>query len=598
MRDFSSLYKLVGLFLFLFVYFLLQDNKVFAVDFKHDIKAIYEINENGSTNVKYEFVTSNQVANNYLKKFEFLLPFEPEGLDVSKSPTRIEVVQLNKSSNTGIYKLVVEFVEPVIGQNKTFQWQISFRIKDILINHGIQKAILIPTFSENDPSITFDISVRYPKSIGDVAYVYGNADVESDGEYDVYHFYSKNNLESSIVFLIGRDADYEFELKDGSQIDKIFLPYHTKYQSVYYENFRSDIESLKFENNFIYINNKQDTALKGYIKTTDSDEDVYHQQNTYKYRHYTYLDEIAKTINKENKKAYDIAKDIYIQVLKRFKINDYKVNSFTTNSITENKFDVNVVELNYIYRNILEKFDIESRGVFGYVFPIQPLKRDTFITYQHVWTEFWDGSKWVVVDPAWYLSSGGTIYFDNNNYHHIKFGHYYDESEISDFFKQEAYFIVKPLTQVYKPLDIDKKLELKIDSYSSLNQNLTLEFHNHTSQIIQVSKIDISTNIDSLRSDFDEISSFLIPPESKIRYPIKLESDISITKRNADINVSAQYTSSFNLVDTATVKKQLEITTNISRYLVFVYTSVLIGVCVFLFISMVSLRPFSGISYY
>ncbi len=262
MNVISCFYKLGLMVLFFYVYLITQDIKVFAVDFKHDIKAIYEINENGSTNVQYEFTTSNQVANNYLKKFEFLLPFEPEGLDVSKSPTRIEVVQLNKSSNTGIYKLVVEFVEPVIGKDKKFQWKLSFRIKDILINHGIQKATIIPTFSENDPSITFDISVKYPKSIGDVAYVYGNADVESEGQYNIYHFYSKNNLESSIVFLIGLGADYEFELKDGSETNKIFLPYQTNYQNVYYENFQSDSESLRYEKNFIYLNNKKGYCLK------------------------------------------------------------------------------------------------------------------------------------------------------------------------------------------------------------------------------------------------------------------------------------------------------------------------------------------------
>lgn len=584
--------------LFFFLYLAAQDMKVFAVDFKHDIKATYEINKNGSTNVKYEFTTSNQVANNYLNKFEFLLPFEPEGLDVSKSPTRIEVVQLSKSANTGIYKLVVEFVEPVIGQNKTFQWQISFRIKDILINHGMQKAIIIPTFSENDPSITFDISVRYPKSIGDVAYVYGNADVEFDGEYNVYHFYSKNNLESSIVFLIGLGADYEFELKDGSQIDKIFLPYHTKYQNIYYEKFRSDSESIRYGNSFIYINNQKDTTLKGYIKTTASYEDIYPQQNTYTYKRYTYLDEIAKTFNKENKTEYDIAKDIYIQALKRFKINDYKVNSFTTSSVVENKFEVNVVELNYVFRYLLSLFDIESRGVFGYVFPIQPLKRDTFNSYQHVWTEFWDGSKWVVVDPAWYLSSGGTIYFDNNNYHHIKFGHYYDESEITDFFKQDPYFSVKPLNQIYEPSDTSTTLELKLEAYSAINQNLVLEFYNPTPKILQVSKIDIFAGGDNFLSDLDEVSSFLIPPKSTIKYPIKIKNDVSVRKRNIVIEVFAEYTDLINVTNLVSVKGQLEVKTNISWYLIMAYFAVTILVYLVLFVFMLVHRPLNKNKYY
>lgn len=596
MNVISCFYKLGLMVLFFYVYLITQDIKVFAVDFKHDIKAIYEINENGSTNVQYEFTTSNQVANNYLKKFEFLFPFEPEGLDVSKSPTRIEVVQLNKSSNTGIYKLVVEFVEPVIGKDKKFQWKLSFRIKDILINHGIQKAIIIPTFSENDPSITFDISVKYPKSIGDVAYVYGNADVESEGQYNIYHFYSKNNLESSIVFLIGLGADYEFELKDGSETNKIFLPYQTNYQNVYYENFQSDSESLRYEKNFIYLNNKKDTVLKGYIKTNDSDEDAYYQQNTYQYTHYAYLDEIAKTFKKENKSTYDIAKDIYIQALKRFKVNDYKVNLFTTNSLSENKFEVNVVELNYIYRSLLAKFNIESRGVFGYVFPIQPLKRDSFNAYQHVWTEFWDGSKWVVVDPAWYLSSGGTVYFDNNNYHHIKFGHYNEEKEIIDFFKQDRYFIVKPLKQIYKPSDTSTNLELKLDAYSALNQSLILEFYNPTSKILKVSKIDISTSQNHFLPDSENTSSFLIPPKSTIKHNITVENKVSVKKSNIDIQVTAQYTDLTSVKDFVSVKDQLEMKTNISRYLTSVYLAVILLVYVILLVFLLVRRPLTTIT--
>lgn len=564
MRSFN-LFKIILFFGFCIIFLFLFKDKSHAADFTHEINANYEINESGEAQVTYEFQTTNKIQNNYLKSFELQLPFEPSAINISESSTPIKIKELNRANAISNYKLNIEFANPVIGINRKYEWQFSFIIKDIIIPHGMQKALIIPTFAEEESFLTYNISVKYPKKLGKIQYIYGNVGIQDKDEFLYLNFVSTTNPSESILILIGDKQDYSFEIKEISEKTNIILPANTEYQKVLYKDISSDLKFQESYKNSILAEINTGEKINGIIRTQSGDDREYiFTQNLFD--NYPYLDNIIREIGPENKSKYDIAKVIYINLLKHFTINDY---GFYNNNFAlyEGKKEVNVIELNYIYRYLLNKFGIETRGVFGYVFPIQPFKRDTFKTFSHIWTEFWDGRRWVITDPLWAFSSKNTIYFDNNNFHHIKLGNYQQENEIEYFLKITKFISITPLSEESDINSNKESISIDINNSTHLNREILLEIKNSGNQFIKIESLNIISHNRSVSTLNKDFSKRVLAPGALLKFSLPLNYGVIFYDQNLPLEVEVGYDTFDNEIQTSIIKTNTILRSNISRYI-------------------------------
>jgi len=585
MKVFFKIFLISISFLVMFV-FSLQNVVRAAPEFQHLISANYIIREDNSATVEYHFKTTNKLNNNYLKSYSFTVPFEPLNIKTDKSVSPTKLKKLNKISDLNTYEMEIEFLNPTYGSEKAFDWSFSFDIKDIVIDRGMQKAIIIPTFVKDDSFITYNISLKLPKKLGELSNIYGNAGIQENESDYFLSFVSTRNPAPNIIVLLNNTQEYSFEVNDIKSETIIPLPLINEKQKVIYSDFPEkevNINHPKDINNYITLQENQ--SIKGIIKTTKGYEKEIGVIES-KFPDYKYLNEITDNINSTGLSQMEIARKIYEDYLFRFTIGDYRINKDTALSVEEDKFNVNPVELNYIYRYLLNRFNIQSRGVYGYVYPIQPFRIENPKTDIHVWTEIWDGEKWISVDPVWYLSSRGTIYFDNNDFHHISFGNYYDIEKLKTFLKAGRNITVRPLKS-REYIEKNSNLNIEVVDKVYMNREVRAKVVNNSNYPISLK--DIKLNLDSPRikvtNQFDQLNVVLYPnTTANLTFP--LDYDLVLLSTHEDVRMDVRFFEK-NENKTQTVNSSIIIQTNISSYIS------MIIFCVFIIFGLISVFSIS-----
>jgi hypothetical protein len=540
-----------------------------ATDFEHIVSANYVIKEDNSAHVEYHFKTTNKLSNNYLRSYTFNLPFEPLNLTVNGSKEALKVKNLKKANTLNTYELELEFSTPIYGVNKTFEWSFSFDVKGVILDHGMQKAIILPTFAEDESFSSYNISVVFPKTFGSIAYIYGNAGVQ-ENELNYYlSFVSTRNLNNSILILIGGQQEYEFKVDNLSFEKNIPLPPTNDSQKVFYTDFpEREILDIK-DNDDKYFKLKPQETLRGIISTYKI-KNANYEKTDFEFPENETLNSLIKNADTKSMTKSEIAKWIFEDILRNFSVKDYRISKELEINLDQSKTEVNSEELNYIYRYLLNKFDIESRGTYGFVFPIQPFKVEVFKTDIQIWTEIWDGTEWISADPVWYISSRGTSYFNNNNFHHIKFGNYQKLDDIKEFFDNATAIKIVPLEKK-SDIVINEKLEVKIEPEVYINKELKVKITNSSNYPLKLNNIFL--NIKNF-GRFDDINMTLFP-NSSVSIAIPLDYNLIVLNQRKDIKLDIVYKDDA-IERTATTESNILIPSNISSYLSIIIFSIFI----------------------
>jgi hypothetical protein len=532
-------------------------------DFVHSVNAIYTLTQDKKTRASYEITTTNQVGNNYLQTFTFNLPFEISNISVSDSQTPISVKEFKKSESGNLYTLTIDIVKPVYGLNKSFNWKINFEIQNILIPHGMQNAIVIPNFNEDSKISDYVAKIEFPKSLGEVAYAYGNSQITNFEDNTVVTFKNSVVKNSTFMILLGDKQEYFFETTVNAQDIPFKLPEQNETQDIFYTNFpeRSLGVGDKIDSGSLDL--KAGESLKGFILTKKGYDRNY--QNTFQN---IANPDLISNLNSDLQNNRDKAQDIFYQIISKYTLSNFITTPSTTVELSNNKTELNPAELNEIYRQVLTKLGIENRGVYGYVFPIQPFVREEFKTDLHIWSEFWDGEKWVVVDPTWFITSKGNDYFDKNSYHHIKFGNYRSISELKSFLNSAQYLKITPLqNQSYFSKDINIVMQGYSDTQA--NKNFRLEFVNKSNQPVYLDTLTANlNNIDAVKIIKDKTKfDTAIFPNSKLTVDIPLDYGMLWKDKSGTINLSLDYKDQNNTQSTIKFSHAINVRSNISSYI-------------------------------
>jgi hypothetical protein len=311
---------------------------------------------------------------------------------------------------------------------------------------------------------------------------------------------------------------------------------------------------------------QQNESISGIIKTVnakDTSKDIVESS----FPDFNYLNDLVSSVNTSNLTKTQIAQTIYQNYLTRFAIDDYRIANDLQIDITEDKFKVNSLELNYIYKYLLNRFGIQARNIYGYVFPIQPFKSTDYKTEKHIWTEFWNGSEWITTDPVWYLSSRGTVYFDNNDFTHISFGNFTSVNDLKNFLSADQLVSVIPIsTSAYKENFSD--LSINFTNQVFMNRELQATITNTSNTPIALK--DISLNLPNhdinVLKDFNNLDIILYPNTTiTLAFPLDYDLVLLNETKTAHINVD------FGGVETGqtsqTLDSNITIQSNISSYM-------------------------------
>lgn len=584
-------------FFLLFYFFLIKDNYVYAANFFHEFSFNYEIKENGEAYVILDVITTNLSDFDYIESIEIEFPFKVKNVDTSKSKNPIELKKLIGDSYLNNYFLTINFLQPVIGKNKTFEWNIFFEIEDVVLNHGIQKVIILPKFMLDNVFMKSKANIKIPKKLGNIQYVYGADFLDSgNNEEFLLSYKSDGDLESNfgrnLIVLLGDQALFKFDINIDEN-SNIILPMGTTSQEIFYENNVDwDNIDINLKNNTLFVDKSKsyNANIIGYIISKHSYDNTLNFDSLFTCSLSEVKDiNIINIINELNNSTltdYDKAKKLYI-FLSRYNIIDYS-NIYTgeiNDILLGNRTNLNVFELNSLFRYLLCLLDIKSRFVMGYVFPIQPLKRIQNSTYQHTWVEFWDGNKWVSTDPSWYISSKGDLYFDKNNFHHITFSYFYDfYNSIIEIFQKQKDFINIVSLDNFEILNLFsfnneniKKVNLFIEDKPGINKKVKLTIQNLTNKFLFLEKINFNCEI--CNNDLFFSNLYIIKPFSYVEFSVKLDYfDFIIMDRKINIGVSVNWYNdiSKNLNSEYSQNFDIFLKSNLSIYFILIANLILV----------------------
>jgi hypothetical protein len=560
-------------FLFIIFIFLsiILSNKTYANnDFEHRVDINYFIENNNTAVVDYSFETTNKINNNYLKNFKLQFPYKPEAIDVGNSSTQIRVGNIEKINDANFHSLTIDFLQPNYGINKKFYWSFKFKINEFLIDHAMQNVIALPTFSQEsneDQQIKdYSISVNLNKKYNKPTYIYSEYEFSETPEYYIYKFKQDKITTSSITMLLGEEQDYSFGVKNIK--GNIFLPEDNASQKIYYNEFpERKISKSNLINNNIEL--KENESISGIIKTNDNYDRNYHEKEEYILTPSDFAKEISKTIYIDTGLSNEAkAKVLYRNLYKKFTASKYLPGVddkivFGDKKDNEGKIFLNPAEIIQIYRELLSIYNIKSRGVYGYVFALQPFKRINFQTEIHIWTEIWNGEFWIPSDPLWQDSSKGTDYFDQLSYHHIKFGNFYDYSQVADFISQQGLINLIPLSKSV-PISDDLNIKINYEKEAYLNKEVVVTLTNNSKRPYLIKELNINSDKRKVSSTTN-INDIILYPNTFTNLILTIDYDLIFFEEDIKCDLLL-YLDNNNTVEEKTHNLNITIRSNISTY--------------------------------
>lgn len=566
MRKLLRFFSISILTLFLFTLSFASGTHAETVDFLHDINATYNITAEKNTHVEYIFTTTNKIDNNYLQKFSFKLPFEPKNITTEGSPTPVKILESKKLPVKNLFQLAIEILEPHYGLNKSFNWKISFDLDNFIFDYGKQKAVIIPSFQDEVNISSFNVAVNIPNSYGDQTF-YGNADVVKEGERTKYNYSSKNNKASNFLFILGKDQEYDLEVSSTSHDISLPLPEINPYQAVVYTSFpeRTILIDSNQEKNVLLQKNE---SIKGVIYAGVGNDKLY-DKTVSSITNESLVNDILTRVQVDPANKTQAARNIFNFLNDYFTMTDYLTSAQTTVDLKIEKKTINPAELNKVFRETLSKLNIENRGVYGYVFPTQLDAKDDSTAQVHVWSEFWDGEKWISADPTWYISSKGTDYFNKNAFHHIKFGNYDSFEDIKTFFSITNQIRISPRKEDSPQKNLDLSLAAYNDTY--LSKEFRLVLTNKSNQPIFIDTLSPKIGLRKVKFKDKEIQiNKILYPNSKIDLTLPLQYSFQPLSKQAIVSSTIAFSTLDGEKNTNEVKVPITIKSNISSYLILV----------------------------
>ncbi|MCL5675610.1 MAG: hypothetical protein M1120_00605 [Patescibacteria group bacterium] len=422
------------LFIFLFsVFCFLFPGKVFAsTEFLSDYNVTYYVQDSGPTLVQQQITFTNQQTNLYATESEITVGSTNISNVIASDGLGNLALKISQDKDTT--KIHVFFNQKVVGRGKKLNWNLEYQTTDVLSKIGLIKEINVPRL-ELDPDInSYNLSIIVPANWGEPAYV--------KPVYKKNLVFNKDELSrGQISIAYGSYQIFDFKLKYHLNnpritpvLTEIALPPDTNYQSVFINSLSPAPLTVNMD--------KDGNWLAKYALSSGENLDILATGS-------------AKIFLNPNPKDSNLRASVYLSAQKYWEVNDPQIQALaqkyktpeaiynyvvTTLRYNYNKVNQNpqrlgavmalthpdqaiCMEFTDLFIAIARAAGIPAREVDGYAFTtnerLRPLSLEKDIL--HAWPEYYDGEKWIQVDPTWQNTTGGVDFFHTFDFNHLAF---------------------------------------------------------------------------------------------------------------------------------------------------------------------------------
>ncbi len=415
------------------VSYLFSATAVFASgEFKTDYEVSYYVQDKGPTLVQQNITLTNLQTNLYATESEITLgTTNIDNISARDNGGNLAVKLSQDQDNT---KIRVYFNQKVVGKDKTLKWVLKYQSNNIATKVGLIKEINLPRL-ELDPDISsYNLEVLVPPAWGQPAYV--------KPVYKTSLKFNKNELsQGQISIAYGSYQVFDFKLSYHLKntrltpvMTEIALPPDTNYQKVYLKTLNPVPLDVTVDQDGNWLA-KYSLAPGQVIHVTAAGSaqlflNPLKQKADFRTSQYLTSQKYWESGSAEIQKLaaqYKTPQAIYNYVVSKLKYNYDKVSQNPVRlgalAVLNQPDQAICMEFTDLFIAIARAAGIPAREVDGYAYttnqrlrPIS-LKKDIL----HAWPEYYDGEKWVQVDPTWQNTTGGVDFFSVFDFNHLAF---------------------------------------------------------------------------------------------------------------------------------------------------------------------------------
>ncbi len=529
---------------------------------KYDV--IYTVKENGKTNVVLTVTLTNKTSDYYASSDTITVGFD----DITDVKARDATTELRPTITRTKEGNAIElpFNQKVVGKDKSLVFVVTFDTTNVAHHKGKTWEINIPGISSPEDYSDFRAEVKVPQNFGTPSYI---KPVQPD---NVLIFTKEELGKSGISIAYGADQIYKLDLVYHLRNKNVFpirteiaLPMNTNYQDIAINsidpkpnNVTTDIDGNWLAQYTLSPSEKMDISVKGVAKVklvpsqvslSDEERKLYTKEQKYWQISSAKIKELVKTYNTPQKiYAYTVATltyDFDRVTQNKPRLGGLDALSDPTSAVC--------LEFTDLFITLARAAGIPAREINGFANTENSKQRPLSLVQDilHAWPEYYDATtkRWIMVDPTWGNTTGGTDYFSVFDFDHIAFvrkgrnseypvpagGYKFEGDENKkdvnvDF--STTFPTVSPKASV--TLDFPDKLL----SFFSLNGSIHIENTSPTLFPSQIARV-ISTGISPSEQ---QISLSEIPPFGFTDLDVGFDQTSFFTNRRADFTFVLQDT--------------------------------------------------------
>lgn len=417
-------------------FFFLPDKIYASSNFTTDYHVTYSISQTGVTHAILNVTLTNTSSQYYASSYKMQLGFD-NITNITASDTVGQIDPVISKTDDG-YLVGLTFNKKAVGLGTKLTFTLSFDTTSVAKNFGKIWEINIPGIANPEDFTSFTVTIQAPKSFGTPAYI------KPEQPTDTLTFNKDQLGRSGISIAFGNAQLYSFHLAYHLKNTNLYpvtteiaLPPSTNYQDVYINEMKPaptnvlvDADGNWLAQYRLYPSQKLEVSVQGVSQIhlqpseqtlTQSQLTAYTAERPYWQANNDQIREIADEL-----KTPEAIYDFVVKTLKYDfgRVIDDKPRLGAVDALKDQSSAV-CLEFTDLFIAIARAAHIPAREVDGFAFTENTKQRPLSLVKDilHAWPEYYDARKktWIMVDPTWGNTTGGTDYFNTIDFDHFAF---------------------------------------------------------------------------------------------------------------------------------------------------------------------------------
>lgn len=402
--------------------------------------AIFVVQEDTTTTVTQRVSIKNNTEYYYTPSYGMTIGYDDvENISVTGPSGTIPFTTTDTPEGK---RIAITFNNRVVGLNRQNDFVVTFTSKEIAHHNGALWEIQIPGIKNVEDFEQYKISVSVPEKFGKPSIIKPQKDYLYSGNSITFNKASLG--ESGIFIVFGNEQYYSFSLDYHITNTNLFpikteiaLPPTTNYQEVIIESMDpvpqdvyQDTDGNWLAEYNLTSQQKQTVHVKGKVRVVHTPRvEPLSAENRKKYTTQQKYWELTSNEIKTAAKDLNSARDIYEYVVQTLTYDYAKVAGdnvrLGAKKTVQTPANAVCLEFTDLFVALARAKGIPARSIEGYAHTENDRLRPLSLVKDvlHAWPEYYDDEKkmWVMVDPTWGNTTGGTDYFNVFDFDHIVF---------------------------------------------------------------------------------------------------------------------------------------------------------------------------------